>query len=111
MKPFLFGLLALWCISGCAMGQQKSTSRSDEATIRELEAKWDAAAVKVDVTTFEQILADQFILTGTDARVQTKSEFLAALKSGKLKYLTAKGEDLKVFLYGDAAIVSGRWRS
>ena len=109
MKTFLFGLLALWCICGCAMGQQTPASKGDEATIRELEAKWDAAAVKGDVTAYEQILADRFILTGTDARVQTKSEFLGALKSGHLKYLTSKGEDLKVFLYGDAAIVSGRW--
>lgn len=110
MKTFLFGVLTLLCICCCVMGQQKPTNnKADEATIRELEAKWDAAAVKADVSAYEQILADQFILTGTDGRVQTKSEFLAALKSGKLKYFTAKGEDLKVFLYGDAAVVSGRW--
>jgi len=116
MRTFLvhktaYGLLALWTICGGAMAQQRSSGKGDEATIRESEAKWDTAAVNNDVKAFDELLADQYITTDPQGRVETKSQMLADIKSGNLKYLTSKADELKVFLYGDAAVVSGRWKS
>ena len=115
MRTFLvsktaYGFLALWAMCGGAIAQQGSSVRADEATIRECEAKWDTAAVNNDVKAFDELLADQYIATDPQGRVQTKSQMLADLKSGNFKFLSSEADEIKVFLYGDAAVVSGRWK-
>ena len=34
---------------------------------------------------------------------------LAQMKSGEIKYQKSKVDDMKVAVYGDAAVVTGRW--
>jgi ketosteroid isomerase-like protein len=53
-------------------------------------------------------LSDDLLYTHSSARVETKAEFLAALRSGELKYEAMNHEDLKVRVYGDTALVTGR---
>ena len=106
----VYSLLAVVTSSATAVAQQQSSRKSDEAAIREMEAKWDTAAINNDVKMFNAILADGFISTNPRAEVQTKSQMLDSMKAGSLKFLTSKGDDIKVFLYGDAALVSGRWK-
>jgi ketosteroid isomerase-like protein len=36
---------------------------------------------------------------------------LAQVRSGGVKYQASKVDDLKVFVYGDAAVVNGRWKA
>jgi len=110
ITPYIL-LVTLVSSSSTAVAQQQSSGKSDEAAIREMEAKWDTAAINNDVKMFNAILADDFISTDPRAEVQTKSQMLDAMKAGKLKFLTSTSDDIKVFLYGDAAIVSGRWKS
>ena len=105
-----YALLAFWAICGGAMAQRGSSASGDEAKIREYEAKWDTAAVNNDVKAFDELLADQYIATDPQGRVQTKSQMLADLKSGNFKFITSEADKMKVFLYGDAAVVSGRWK-
>ena len=87
-----------------------AAQQSDEAAIRALEAKWDAANLKGDAATLDTIFADTFIMTGDDGKVRTKAEVIGELKAGNIHYQSAKTEEIKVVLYGDAAVVSGRWR-
>jgi ketosteroid isomerase-like protein len=96
-------------ILGCAASEQKAADGSDEVTIKALEEKWDAATAKVDLVTVDAILADTFVSTGTEGQFRTKPEVLASLKSGATKYEASKLDDMRVFLYGDAAVVTGRW--
>ena len=110
MSKTAYGLLTLWAMCGGAMAQQGSSARGDEATIRECEAKWDTAAVNNNVKAFDELLADQYIATDPQGRVQTKSQMLADLKSGNFKFITSEADEMKIFLYGDAAVVSGRWK-
>ena len=96
-------------VFGCAAVQQKAADGSDEVALRALEEKWDAATAKVDLVTVDAILADTFVSTGTEGQVRTKAEVLASLKSGATKYEASKLDDIHVYLYGDAAVVTGRW--
>ena len=89
------------------MAQQKAAG--DEAALKAMEGKWDAANLKGDAATLGTIFADNFISTDGEGKVQTKAEVLAEVKSGDIKYQTSRAEDMKVFLYGDTGIVSGRW--
>jgi len=107
MKKIVYGVLGMLMILASAVAQQKAAG--DEAALKALEAKWDAANLKADVATLGTILADTFITTGSEGKVQDKAEILFQLKSGDIKYQTSKGEDMKVFLYGDTGVVSVRW--
>jgi len=91
-----------------ALAQPKSAG-ADEAALRGLEEKWDAANLKGDAAALGAILADTFISTNAEGKTRTKAELLAELKSGTIKFQTSKVEDMKVFLYGDAAVVNGKW--
>jgi len=100
----VMGLLLVW---GGAFAQQKSTG--DETALKTLELKWDAANVKGDTATLTTIFADTFISTNAEGKTRTKAEVLAQVRSGDVKYETSKVDDMKVYLYGDAAVVNGRW--
>lgn len=89
------------------MAQSKA---ADEAALKALEEKWDAANLKGDVAALGAIFADTFVSTSTEGKVKTKAEILAELKSGEVKYLAAKTDDMKVFVYGDTGVVNGRWK-
>ena len=96
-----------WLMVSCvAVGQQKS---GDEAALMAIEAKWDAASLGNDTAALAGIYSDRFISINTDGKVRTKAEVLGPMKSGDVKYQVAKADEMKVYLYGDTAIVSGRW--
>jgi ketosteroid isomerase-like protein len=94
----------------CSVAAPQEPRANDEAAVRVLEEKWDAANLKGDAGALEKIFADNFIATDGDGKVRTKAEVIAGLKSGNIRYQAAKTEELKVILHGDAAVVSGRWR-
>jgi ketosteroid isomerase-like protein len=82
----------------------------DIADIRALEQQWDASNLRGDAAALDRVLASDFFLTGDDGKVHAKAEVLSELKSRNITYQSAKTEDLKIILHGDAAVVSGRWR-
>ena len=109
MRMTTAGVLGLLMVWGGAIAQQKSAAGGDEAALKALEEKWDAANMKGDVATLGGIFADNFISTNSEGKTRTKAEVLAQVKSGEIKYQTSKVDDMKVFVYGDAAVVNGRW--
>lgn len=82
----------------------------DETEIRRLEHAWDQANLKGDADALARILATEFIMTGDDGKVHSKAEVLEKLRSRRIAYESAKTEELKVMLHGDAAVTNGRWR-
>lgn len=48
------------------------------------------------------------MITETDGSVRTKAQDLAAIKSGQTKISSMVTDDIKVRIYGDAAVVTGR---
>ena len=110
MKPSV-GCIAvlLLMIATAGLQQTVSAATGDEAALRAIEEKWDAASVKGDTAALEAIWADSFVSTSVDGVVRTKPEMLARLKAGEVKYLSAKVDDLKVIVSGDTAVVNGRW--
>ena len=103
----VLGLLIMWA---GAIAQQKLAG-NDEAALKALEEKWDTANLKGDTATLSAIFVDTFISTSNEGKARNKAEILAQLKSGEVKYETSKVDDMKVFVYGDAAVVNGRWKA
>jgi ketosteroid isomerase-like protein len=73
-----------------------------------LENGWNDAMVKHDWAFLAQILADDYTGTDFDGNVGTKPEFLENLKSGESVMTSSITDDMKVRIYGDAAVVTGR---
>lgn len=109
MKRISFVLGVLLACSA-AMAQPKGGPSGDEAAIRALEAKWDASNLKGDAAGLASIFADGFVSTNPEGKMRTKAEVVGDLKSGNIKYQAAQSDDVKVYLYGDTAVVTGRWR-
>jgi uncharacterized protein (TIGR02246 family) len=101
LRRTLFALIvALCCFAGPA---------EDEAAIRELEAKWDAANLSGDAEVLDKLFADKFIMTADDGTVREKAEVISALRARRISYSSAHSDEVRVILHGDTAIVSGRW--
>ena len=109
MKRFISIVLVV--LTAClAFGQEKkkkSGGGGDEQALTKLEHDWSEALVKKDFALFDQITASEWILSTPDGERHTKAQALADLKSGKIKFESFKVDELKIQLYGDAAVVFG----
>ena len=81
---------------------------SAEQELIALENRWNDAAVKRDWASLDEILTSDFMWTDPDGNVWTKAEFLASLKSGENVITSSVADDVRVRVYGDAAVVTGR---
>jgi hypothetical protein len=75
--------------------------------LTELENSWVAALVKADTVALDAILVDTYVDTEEGGHRSDKAQTLAILKSGDLKMLSIKLSNMKVYAYGDAAVVLG----
>jgi uncharacterized protein (TIGR02246 family) len=66
-----------------------------------------AATIAADLPALGALMTDDLTYTHSNANVETKAEFLDALKTGKYQYKSVTDEEHRVRLHGDAAIVSG----
>jgi hypothetical protein len=72
MKKTLYAVVGLLIFCGGAFAA-KADAQSDKAAILAMEAKWDTAAVKGDIATFDAMYADTFVFTNAQGKVQTKA--------------------------------------
>jgi len=79
-----------------------------EAAVRKLEAQRVEAALKGDVGALDRILSADLTYMHSSGVLDTKASFLSSLSSGKLKYKGFDESDLKVRVYGDAAVLTGK---
>jgi ketosteroid isomerase-like protein len=69
--------------------------------------KWVNALMKADTATLDEIFADGYVDTDEHSQRSDKQGVLSVLKSGELKMESIKLSDMKVYVYGDAAVVIG----
>lgn len=99
--------LASWFASAQAPAARSAQANSDEATIRHIEREWINALLKADTAALDRIEAADFVFTDPDGQMHTKAHHLADFKSGALKFESITLNDMKVRIFGDAAIVHG----
>ena len=81
-------------------------STSIERTLFDLEEQWTRALVARDAAAFERLLAPRFVYT-ENAEVMTKRQLIDALVRRTETVETAGNEDMKAYVYGNTAVVTG----
>lgn len=77
-----------------------------EQELIQIERDWCAAVVKKDAAALARILADDYTSVGSRGTTSTKTDELANLK-GADSTASCVDSNLKVRIYGDAAVVTG----
>ena len=110
MKLAITFLVLAMAVLTPAQAQKKGTTPGTDAAskaLTDLEDKWVAALEKSDAATLDTILADTYVDTDEGSHRSDKQAVLAVLKSGDLKMTSVKISDMKVYVYGEAAVVTG----
>ena len=108
MKRILaIGLVVLTAFAVGSYAAEKKKMSADEEALTKIENEWGEAMVKLDFATFDRIVSPDWLLSTPDGGHQTKAEAVADLKSGKIKFESFKVDELKIRIYGNAAVVFG----
>ena len=110
MKRTVTFLLLAMAVLTPAQTPKKGTMQGTNATTQaliDLENKWVAALEKSDAATLDSIFVTTYVDTDEQSHRSDKQAVLGVLKSGDLKIEAIKLSDMQVYVYGDAAVVTG----
>jgi ketosteroid isomerase-like protein len=98
-------LIALCAATLPAAGQPAAAA---EAELRAVEDRRYQAMIRGEAGALDKLLADDLVYVHSSGSVETKTEFLDTLRSGRLRYKRIAPEDVRVKLSGNLALVTGR---
>ena len=76
--------------------------------LKKLETDRAAAVVKGDVEALEKATADDYTLINVNGQMSDKSQMISNFKSGQTKLTSDEVSDMKVRVYGDTAVITGK---
>jgi hypothetical protein len=101
-------LVAIAIFMPATRAQQNAPGSSPTAqAVMSLENRWALALTKSDVATLDSIFADTYVDTDESGQRSDKQAVLSALRSGDLKIQSIKLSNMKVYDYGETAVVTG----
>jgi len=107
MKRMVIAVSVAVLIVGVTILAKTQTGGVEQEIIR-LEDEWGAALIKHDPAPIEKMIADDFIGTMPDGAVYTKAQLLESVKSNKEDIISITDDEVKVHVYGDAAVINAR---
>jgi ketosteroid isomerase-like protein len=105
-------MMMLLIVPFLAVGQaggnkQERKSKDGQAVLKQLD-NWIEALKQNDMTALNRIIAEDFMLLEVNGNFLNREQDLEPVKSGDLKFQSLTTEDVKVFVYGETAIVTGK---
>ena len=105
-------VLAIVLLFSSALGVQAEESRV--ATLSKSEAlntaeRWASVVGQADIAGLNELLHTDYIHVHATALVESKVKFIEALQTGARKYDPIKIEESNVRLFGDSAVVTGKF--
>ena len=89
----------------------KTETQNVEQEIRKLEEVGREATLKNDAAVLDRLLAESWMNTNAGGTVTTKAQLMEILKTSPFKIMSIENDDVKVRVYGDTAVVTGRSKS
>jgi ketosteroid isomerase-like protein len=114
-KMMMMVAVTLFAIAPLALAQTADAKKPQgaappqsnvESTLTQMEHDLTAAILKRNVAAIDPVLASDFAFTGPDGNVQGKAQFINDIKSGDLALEASAISDMKVRVYGDAAVAT-----
>jgi len=103
-KPFRF----VTVVAIVALALSFADLRADEAAILQVTRDACKAFVDRDTRRLREVLTEDFTLTDADGTVTTRADEIASVETGAVRYDVFENHDMKVRIYGDSAVVTGR---
>lgn len=79
-----------------------------EQAVTKLENERVQALLRNDTAFIERVYANDYVVTGANGILRTRAQVVADMKSGVQKSESITNDDVKVRVYGDTAVVTGR---
>ena len=98
-------------LAGSTLTTSNSAQTSHDADVHELErleTVWNEAHEHGDADVLEKLWADDMEVAVPKMPVMTKADALRFARSGRMKFLSYRTSDIRVRLYDNAAVVTGR---
>jgi ketosteroid isomerase-like protein len=111
MRRGLAALMLMFAITPHAFSQSRGSKtnragKAEQEVLKQL-GNWLDALRRNDLATLDRIMADDFMLTAEDGTTLDKEQDTAPIKSGDLRFESLTTEGVKVFIYGNTAVVTG----
>ena len=74
-----------------------------------VEHAWTEAHLRGDVQTLEEIMASDYLKIQSDGSLSDKKTTLASYQPDRRAWDVARGDEYDVRIYGDTAVLIGRW--
>jgi uncharacterized protein (TIGR02246 family) len=92
-----------------ALGQQPGVPQgSDAAELSRLESVWNEAHRSGDAEALDRLFSDDLLVTVPGMDPIAKADALGVMRSRRLKFPRYESSDIRIRVYGDAAVVTGR---
>ncbi|NCZ96201.1 nuclear transport factor 2 family protein [bacterium] len=105
MKLIFVGLGAL--LVACLVPVQAGETVLSETDATATAQKWAALLISSDANGIENLLAEDYVHTHGTGKVESKKQFVEALRSGARKYERCEMSDLRVIPLGNTAVIHG----
>ena len=109
MKQILLSVAVLTSAILLAFAQDEKTANPTERAVLKLEQQWEDALTHSDIGALDKLYDEKIVYTHSSGKVDTKSTYISTIKSGATKYESMKRDDIKVTVYGQAAVVTCHW--
>src|SRR6266581_77227 len=87
---------------------QAASGAAVEEQIKKIEKDRAAAVTRADVAALDAITSDDYTMINRNGRLMDKAQTMSGIKTGDIKITFNEVSDLKVRVYGDTAVVTGR---
>ncbi|HEY7616815.1 MAG TPA: nuclear transport factor 2 family protein [Terriglobales bacterium] len=105
-------LCLLFALFSSAEAQTKSAdTTAEESKLIALENAWNQAQLHHDSKALDSLVSDRFVYTDYDGSVLNKAQFLADIKDPAYRASLMANENVKVYLYQNAAVITGTYHS
>jgi len=101
-------LASLLAARALPAGAAPPADKTVEAQILALEEERNQAILKADAAALDRLTSEDYTFVTLRGEMRTKAQILSNFRSGQAKYDSRAISDLKVRVYGNTAIVTGR---
>jgi ketosteroid isomerase-like protein len=112
IEMFLY-LKVFLAISVAFVGFNQRPAKEPRASVNtkelgRLEKVWNEAQLNGDADALNRLWSEDLVVTVPNMPVMDKSEALDLVRSGKMKFQSYRTSDIRIRVYGDAAVVTGQ---